>query len=323
MTTDQPVSNRLILGLDETKFGIKLKSQKLLVGPFELGLSACYMLSEPEERDAQQALISIERFKPSLSVKDVYLRGKFELEPATRRLHYSKKFRLPYLDSELLKLRLTAQVPAPEASGGVLGRALGLMVTFHSERLHNSSVVRKAPEYALQLSPRVGPPQQVCDSVGFPGSIYFKAKTTLHVSDSASFSGVRARLDVHSLNAVIRLYDPIAVKPCRIGRNLARVARHLTVEEVEDLGPAAEEAGPVVQPVQPDPDVIDKLAATSREWAHAVLVNSCVATRNLQHKATQAVTHLRSYVSDIITGGSGNGSTERSDGTIGSSTPSK
>ncbi|GIL52700.1 hypothetical protein Vafri_8513 [Volvox africanus] len=310
MTTDQAVSNRLMFGLDDTKFGIKLKSQKLLVGPFELGLSACYVLSEPEERDAKQNLISIERFKPSLSVKDVYLRGKFELEPATRRLHYSKKFRLPFLDTELLKLRLTAQLPAPETSGGVLGRALGLMVTFHPERLHNSSMVRKDPQYALQLSPRVGPPQQVCDSIGFPGSVYFKAQTTLHVSDSASLSGVRARLDVHSLNAVIRLYDPSAVKPCRIGRNLARVARHLTVEEVEELGPAVEEVGPAVRPVQPDPDVIDKLAATSREWAHAVLVNSCVATRNLQYKATQAVERVRSYLSAIAAGGSGSGRTE-------------
>ncbi len=32
----------------------------------------------------------------------------------------------------------------------------------------------------------------------------------------------------------------------------------------------------------PQPDIIDKAAAKAREWAHAILVNSCVATKHLQ-----------------------------------------
>ena len=32
----------------------------------------------------------------------------------------------------------------------------------------------------------------------------------------------------------------------------------------------------------PQPDPIDRAAAKAREWAHAILVNSCVATKHLQ-----------------------------------------
>ncbi|EFJ49537.1 hypothetical protein VOLCADRAFT_89837 [Volvox carteri f. nagariensis] len=307
MTTDQPDTNQLSFGLDDTHLGIKLKSQKLLVGPLELGFSACYTLSDSKEAGDKQPLASIERFKPFLIVKDVYFRGKFELEPQSRRLHYSKKFRLPFLNTDLFKLRLTAQLPAPEAAGGVLGRALSLTVAFQPERSYRRSVVRKAPDYALQLSPRLGAPQVVYDTIGFPGSVYLKANTTLHVSDSAAISGLRARLDVHSLNAVIRLYDPATVKPCRVGKNLSCAARSLLREEVEEETPRQMPPVVVVEPAAPpQPDVIDRLSATAREWAHAVLVNSCVATRNLQDKAMLAAERVREYVTG---GGSGDIST--------------
>lgn len=61
---------------------------------------------------------------------------------------------------------------------------------------------------------------------------------------------------------------------------------------------------PVSQPLQPD--AFDKLAATSREWAHAVLVNSCVATKNLQHKAAQVGEQVQAYVASLTAGPSSN-----------------
>jgi hypothetical protein len=38
---------------------------------------------------------------------------------------------------------------------------------------------------------------------------------------------------------------------------------------------------------QLNPDAIDNVAAKSREWAHALLVNSCVATKTLQDKTRE------------------------------------
>lgn len=69
MTTNQTTIDQLSFGLDNAQFGLKLKSQKLLVGPFELGLSANYTLSDECEGDSKQPIFSGERFKPSLSVK--------------------------------------------------------------------------------------------------------------------------------------------------------------------------------------------------------------------------------------------------------------
>ncbi|GLC40657.1 hypothetical protein PLESTB_000035900 [Pleodorina starrii] len=315
MTTDQPSAmNQLSMGLDKAQFGIKLKSPKILVGPLELGLAAHYNLSDPSgpsgENDRKEALVSIERFKPLLSVKDVFFRGKFELEPKERCLHYSKKFRVPYLHTELLKLRLTAKLPAAETSSGLLGRAFGVTVTFQPERSRllqlpmtpsaaSSTAASGASRYDLQLAPRLGPPQVVYDKIGFPGSVYFKTNATLQLTDAASIRDLRAHLDVHSVNAVIRLYDPAHVKPCRVGRNLARVARELTAEDVGSEDAPHAEVFRVAGAPQPQPDIIDKLAARSREWAHAVLVNSCVATRNLQDKAAETMEAVRAYVSNV------------------------
>ncbi len=102
-----------------------------------------------------------------------------------------------------------------------------------------------------------------------------------------------ARLDVHSARLVVRLYDASRVKPCLAGRNLAAAARRLTDRDFADdvaksdrltRGSRSEAAeGEVVEP-----DVIDKAAAKAREWAHAVLVNTCIATRHLQEHAVAA-----------------------------------
>lgn len=68
-----------------------------------------------------------------------------------------------------------------------------------------------------------------------------QTNTTMHLTDAAYASGIRAHLEVHRVNAIIRLYDPATVKPCRVGRNLARVVRQLTLEDAEsDTEPVAE-----------------------------------------------------------------------------------
>ncbi len=69
MTTGQPTANALTVSMDEAQFGVRLKSPKILVGPLELGLAATYTLTDNEDRPTKQPLISIERFKPTLSIK--------------------------------------------------------------------------------------------------------------------------------------------------------------------------------------------------------------------------------------------------------------
>jgi hypothetical protein len=99
-----------------------------------------------------------------------------DLSSAPDLITCSKKLRLPSVNTEMFKVQLTAQLPAPDAAGGLLGRGLGLRLTFEPHRSYRQSVVCKAPEYSLDLSPRVGPPQILYDKIGFPGSVYLKVR---------------------------------------------------------------------------------------------------------------------------------------------------
>lgn len=115
-----------------------------------------------------------------------------------------------------------------------------------------------------------------------------QADTTLHLSDAASAKDVTARLDVHSARLVVRLYDASRVKPCLAGRNLAAAARRLTDRDFADDVAKSDRLTREVVEAEVEPDVIDKAAAKAREWAHAVLVNTCIATRHLQEHAVAA-----------------------------------
>ncbi|KXZ55611.1 hypothetical protein GPECTOR_2g1161 [Gonium pectorale] len=293
MTTGQAETQHFELGLHDVQLGFKVKSPKLTLGSLlELGLAASYSFTDVDDDSTRKKapLVSLDRLKPTIIVKDCLLRGKLELEPHERKLHYSKKLRLPYVNTDLLKLRFTAALPSAETAGGLLGRGLGFTLTFAPpERLHRSTLVRDAPNYSMQLAPRLGPPQLVYDKLGFPGSVFLKAHATAHITDAPTASGLRARLDVHRVNAVVRLYDPARVKPSRAGRNLVHVARRLVLEDLE----VTEEertarAASAADAEAPEPDIIDRAAAKAREWSHAVLVNSCVATRHLQEQAAEA-----------------------------------
>lgn len=294
MTTGQATDNhlkQLSLGLSDAHVSAVVKCPKVVVlGVAELGLKASLSLHDPE---GEEKPIN-KRLSVSLTVKDVLLRGKFELQPAERKLHYSKKFRLPYLNTELLRVRLTTQLPGGPAaskstSGGLLGsNLLGVTVSLSTDHLHQRSIVRKAPEYSMQIQPRLGLPQSVYSKLGMPGSIYVKADTTLHLSDAASAKDVTARLDVHSARLVVRLYDASRVKPCLAGRNLAAAARRLTDRDFADDVAKSDRLTREVVEAEVEPDVIDKAAAKAREWAHAVLVNTCIATRHLQEHAVAA-----------------------------------
>ncbi|PNH03746.1 hypothetical protein TSOC_010171, partial [Tetrabaena socialis] len=216
-----------------------------------------------------------------------------------------KKLRLPFLNTELLKLRLTAAWPTGDAAAGLglLGRSLlGVSFSLCPERLHATSLVRKAPEYSLQLRPRLGPPQALYDRLGFPGSAYVKASSTLHLTDAPSPRDVRLRLDVHRLDAVVRLYGVDRVKPCRLARNLASEARRLTLADAESEAEqrrvrTAVKVVRVLEAEKPAPDAIDRASAKAREWAHALLVNSCIATAHLKEEATHAAEKLRAALS--------------------------
>ncbi|GFR48868.1 hypothetical protein Agub_g10714 [Astrephomene gubernaculifera] len=317
------------INTNDAQLGIRIKCPKVLVGPVELGIAATYSLDAAgDDKDEKLSALLAKRLKPTLTVKDTLLRGKLELEPQARKLHYSKKLRLPFANTELLRLRLTAQWPSREAAGGLLGRALGLTLSFEPERLHQKTL--KAPAaaaaatpntYSMQLTPRVGPPQLMYNAIGFPGSVYLKANTTLTLSDSATLSGLRAHLDVQRVNAVVRLYDPAHIKPCRLARSLTQAARQLVLEDVgeaaageQQLKPAAAPAAsrPAVKVVSAPallephtPDAIDRAAAKVREWTYAVAVNSCVATEHLRHQANMAGEKLRALLAATSSSGSG------------------
>lgn len=99
--------------------------------------------------------------------QDVWLRGKLEVEPGKQQARYSKKFRLPWLNTGLAKLAVTADWSA--ASSGVLGRMLGLQLHWQHQSLVASSVVRKSPDYAINVQPRLTLP-----SFGVPASLAVK-----------------------------------------------------------------------------------------------------------------------------------------------------
>ncbi|KAG2501569.1 hypothetical protein HYH03_000075 [Edaphochlamys debaryana] len=292
-----------------TTYGLKLKAPKVVVGPFELGLAG--EARSAADGETAQALGAV--FKPTITVKDIIIRGKLEVEPKERKLNYSKKLRLPFLNTELFRVRLSAQLPSAEAAGGVLGRGLGLTLSFDTDKAYQRSIVRKAPSYSVQLAPRLGLPRAAWEAVHFPGSVSLKASGTLSLSDAPTLAPVRGHLDVHSLTAVVRLYDASKVKPCRMARNLADVAHRLALEDVEGGEPRGA-AGSKRSSREPakvsrsapaadeEPDFIDHAAAKTRQWVHAIAVNSCIATKHLQEEAATAGERLR----ELLGGRSGN-----------------
>ncbi|KAG2453882.1 hypothetical protein HYH02_002088 [Chlamydomonas schloesseri] len=336
MTAQEPTASakhQLFTLADGAAIGVKLKSPRLIIGPLELGLKGTLDVLEADEK-GQLKKVSSTTFRPSLSIKDVFFRGRIELplqlggegeganrwKPTwTNQVSYSKKIRLPFLNTELWRLQVTAALPgSAKEAGGLLGRGLlGLRISSAAEPLHSKTIVRSPPDYSLELRPRLGLPQSLYDRAGFPGSVYLKADAVLHVTDSeASLKGVKPQLTLRRLDGVVRLQrrrggddDAEAVggssgggavvpyKPGRVVRNVLHAARRLTVEDAQ----AEEEARHVRAAVKvarvleaeapPQPDAIDRAAAKAREWAHAILVNSCVATKHLQE--TAAVTGER------------------------------
>ncbi|KAG2434069.1 hypothetical protein HXX76_007797 [Chlamydomonas incerta] len=334
MTAEEPIAqakHQFLKLADGAAIGIKLKSPKLIIGPVELGLKGTIDVLEADEKGKFKKASSTS-FQPALSIKDVFFRGRIELplqlgggdganrwQPTwTNQVSYSKKIRLPFLNTELWRLQVTAALPgSAKEAGGLLGRGLlGVRISTAAEPLHSRTIVRSPPDYSLELRPRLGLPQSVYDRAGFPGSVYLKADAVLHVTDSeASLRAAKPQLTLRRLDAVVRLQRRrsaadaedgsgavVRYKPARVVRNVMHAARRLVVEDAE----AEEEARHVRAAVKvarvleaeapPQPDAIDRAAAKAREWAHAILVNSCVATKHLQETAAVTGERLRQAV---------------------------
>ncbi|PNW72232.1 hypothetical protein CHLRE_16g676550v5 [Chlamydomonas reinhardtii] len=307
--------------------GIKLKSPRLIIGPLELGLKGTIDVLEADEK-GNLKMASSTAFSPSLSIKDVFFRGRIELPLQlvrgrgliwTNSVSYNKKIRLPFLNTELWWLQVAADLPgSAKAAGGLLGRGLlGVRVRTGAEPVYQENFTRRPPNYSLELKPRLGLPQSLYDRAGFPGSVYLKADALLRVTDSeASLQAVRPQLLLRRLDAVVRLQRRrgdadagdgaggavVPYKPARVVRNVMHAARRLVVEdavaeeEARHVRAAVKVARVLEAEAPPQPDPIDRAAAKAREWAHAILVNSCVATKHLQETAAVTGERLRRAV---------------------------
>ncbi|PNH03745.1 hypothetical protein TSOC_010170, partial [Tetrabaena socialis] len=73
-----------------SEFGLKVKAPKVSAwGVLEIGLAARVDASAAGEADGKWANLSVKQIRPSVSVKDVFLRGKIELgELGQGKLHY-------------------------------------------------------------------------------------------------------------------------------------------------------------------------------------------------------------------------------------------
>mmetsp|Transcript_34273 Transcript_34273/g.61836 ORF Transcript_34273/g.61836 Transcript_34273/m.61836 type:complete len:430 (-) Transcript_34273:911-2200(-) len=201
---------------------LKLKLPKLVVGPLELSSNFSYDATANAPRGLEANgpihLLSKDRLSTSVSVKDIWFRGKIEIIPEERKLRYSKKIRFPWTQSTICTLSATALFPEMEARSS-LKNVLGVNFDFKLD-VPKESLTFGTDCYVLPFSSQVSIPKCI-----FPAkNVSIKAKGQVAIEDPGSLWDIRTSAQVREISAVVRLYDRSKLKPCMAARRIALLA---------------------------------------------------------------------------------------------------
>lgn len=298
--------------VDQAQLNAKVKLPKLVLGPLEFGYKLVYTLKGVTPLGSavtpgSSPAYAKERFSfldEVVSIKDVWFRGKLDVNLREQRAQYSKKLRLPFLNTELTQLAVVLDW-RDAAAKGVLGNVLGIRLQFNAGSGGGSAaprqqppaqhLTRAPPHYEVQLQPRIAVvPRPLMGAARLPGAVYVKASTRVLLDDATALRDVRAMVALQEASLVWRMYDVRKVKPTQFERRVRKLAWEPLAEaagantaaapkqEQSKKAPAkAEEAEEAWAPKR---DIIDIASEKAREWSNAILVNSCVATRHLEEQ---------------------------------------